>query len=94
MPLPEIAANEGNLPRYLIASTISLKPDVEVAPLASYNVFQVEKGLDHICKNRLEVTEMRSGGLLIKVPDRKSEDLFLNAKYIDCIPIKIYPTKS
>lgn len=89
VPLPEIAANEQHLPRYLIASAISSIPNIEVAPLASYNVFQVERGLDFISRNRLDVTEMRSGDLLIKVPDNKVAEQYLKANYIDCIPVKI-----
>lgn len=89
VPLPEIAVNEQHLPRYLVASAVSTKTNIEVAPLASYNVFQVERGLDFISKDRLEVTEMRSGDLLIKVPNNKVAELYLKSNFIDCIPVKI-----
>lgn len=89
VPLSPTSSNQQNLPRYLVASAVSLTEGVQVPPLASHNVFQVEKGLDFISRDRLEVKEMKSGDLLIKVPDSKSADKFLKASYIDCIPVKI-----
>lgn len=71
LPLPQSTDNQLNLPRYLVASTVSLEKDVDVLPLASHNVFQVERGLNFISRDRLEVKEMRSGDLLIKVQDKK-----------------------
>lgn len=89
IPLPAISSNQQHLPRYLVASAISLNKDTEVRSLASHNVFQVEKGLDHISCDRLEVKEMKSGDLLIKVPDNKTAEKFIKATYIDSIPVKI-----
>lgn len=87
--LPETEHNQQNLPRFLVASTIPQNEGLQTIPLAAYNVFQVEKGLNYISRDRLEVKEMKSGDLLIKVPDSKTADKFLKAKYIDNIPVKI-----
>ena len=88
-PLPENSTNELMRPRYLVASTISSVLNEEVKPLASYNPFQVEKGLNHISEESLEVTKMRSGDLLIKVPNNIVAEKFLRAKLIDFIAVKI-----
>ena len=88
-PLPENSTNELMRPRYLVASTISSVLNEEVKPLASYNPFQVEKGLNHISEESLEVTKMRSGDLLIKVPHNIVAEKFLRAKLIDFIAVKI-----
>lgn len=49
----------------------------------------MEKGLDKISTDCIEVNKMRSGDLLMKVPDRKTTEKFMKATYIDVIPVKI-----
>lgn len=89
LPLPTVYSHERNMPRYLVATTISFKENEIPRSLASYNVFQVEKGLNHISTDRLEVNEMKSGDLLIKVANHEIAEKFLKAKHIDSIPVKI-----
>lgn len=87
-PLPLPTQCDQYRPRYIVASTRPTKEDEEVLPLASYNVFQVERGLNYISTCRLEVNEMRSGDLLIKVPDNKTAEKFLKTSFLDNIPVK------
>ena len=82
VPLPEITTLSSCFNVY---ERFSSKSD----PYFLLQCFQVKRGLDFISKNRLEVTEMRSGDLLIKVPNNKVADQLLKAKYIDCIPVEI-----
>lgn len=87
IPLPQPSLNDNNYPQFLVASTRTQKEGTECLPLSSYNVFRVEKGLNFISRNRLEVNEMRNGDLLIKVADGKTADKFLKATHIDTIPV-------
>ena len=50
----------------------------EPKALSSYNVFQIEKGLNYISKDYLEVNEMRSGDLMIKTPNLKVAQKFMH----------------
>ncbi|KAI8119393.1 hypothetical protein CVS40_9281 [Lucilia cuprina] len=89
VPLPEPNVNDQYRPRYLVASTRQITENTEVSPLLSYNVFQVERGLNFISRERMNVTAMKSGDLLIKVADNKIAEKFLRASFIDTIPVKI-----
>lgn len=88
VPLPEVN-NDEHIPRYLVASAIKISESVEVKPLSAYNVFQIEKGLNFITRDYLDVTEMRSGDLMIKASNLKAAQKFLKAKHIDIVPVKI-----
>ena len=87
-PSTYFTQDERNIPRYLIASTIADK-EKTIRPQASYNVFRVKKGLKYIFADYLEVNEMRTGDLLIKVLNSKSADKFLKDSYIDNIRVII-----
>lgn len=89
LPLPTVIPNDDHIPRYLVASALAQSENSETKPLASYNVFQIEKGLNIISRDYLDVTEMRSGDLMIKTADMKSAKKFLKAKYIDIVPVTI-----
>lgn len=89
VPLPTKQPNYDDLPRFLIASATSLDSSTEVKPLASYNVFQIGRGIKHICHEYTEITELRSGDLMIKANNLKAAKKFLNAKFIDVVPVKI-----
>lgn len=89
MPLPQTIQTEEHIPRYLVASALPANETSEPKSLASYNVFQIEKGLNHISKDYIEVNEMRSGDLMIKTPNLKVAEMFLKAKLIDVVPVKI-----
>ncbi|XP_017476144.1 PREDICTED: uncharacterized protein LOC108366308, partial [Rhagoletis zephyria] len=88
-PLPEIKQNDDHIQRYLIATAIASKNGEEVRPLSSYNVFQIEKGLKHISTEYTEVTELKSGDLLIKTRNLKAAEKFLKATHVDIVPVKI-----
>ena len=94
MPLPQTLNNEEHIPRYLVASAQPTNEITEPKALSSYNVFQIEKGLNYISKDYLEVNEMRSGDLMIKTPNLKVAQKFMNAKYIDIVPVQITLHKS
>ena len=85
--LPHLITNEDDIPRYIIAAS---KPkDTEHAtPLASFNVFIVEKGLKCISREYSEVTEMKSGDLLIKVNNIKAAEKFIRSSTVAGIPVK------
>ncbi|XP_065355476.1 uncharacterized protein LOC135949950 [Calliphora vicina] len=89
IPLPQVLQAEEHIPRYLVASALPASETIQAKTLASYNVFQIEKGLNHISKDYLEVNEMRSGDLMIKTPNLKVAQKFLNAKLIDLVPVQI-----
>ena len=89
VPLPGVLNNDDHIPRYLIASSLPQSDSIETKPLSSYNVFQMEKGLNYISRDYLDITEMRSGDLMIKTTNMKSAQKFLKAKYIDTVPVKI-----
>ncbi|XP_017476052.1 PREDICTED: uncharacterized protein LOC108366233, partial [Rhagoletis zephyria] len=100
-PLPETTQNDDHIPRYLIASATGPKIGETATgiaqvtrPLASYNVFQIEKGLKHISTDYTEVTELKSGDLLIKVSNLKAADKFIKATHIDLVPVKITSHRS
>lgn len=88
-PLPISKTNHEHLPRYLIATSVSLEKSIKAKSLASYNTFQVARGLKHICPYFTEVIDMKSGDLLIKANNLKAANKFLSAKYIDNIPVSI-----
>ncbi|KAI8124675.1 hypothetical protein CVS40_4999 [Lucilia cuprina] len=89
IPLPSFIPNDDHIPRYLVASALAQSDNSETKPLAAYNVFQIEKGLNFISRDYLDITEMRSGDLMIKTADMKSAKKFLKAKYIDVVPVTI-----
>ncbi|XP_053960450.1 uncharacterized protein LOC128864725 [Anastrepha ludens] len=89
VPLPVPKQNDDHIPRFLVASAIGPLVDDKIRPLSSYNVFQIERGLRHICADNIVVTELRSGDLLLKVENTKSAEKFLKATHIGIIPTKI-----
>lgn len=89
VPLPSAAPNDDHIPRFLVASAVSKTNGIETKPLADFNTFQIAKGLDFISKDYIDVTEMRNGDLMIKTTNLQSAKKFLNAKYLDTIPVKI-----
>ncbi|KNC32281.1 hypothetical protein FF38_12920 [Lucilia cuprina] len=55
MPLPCIIQSEEHIPRYLVAKAKSSdSSETSVKPLASYNIFQIEKGLNYISSDYME----------------------------------------
>lgn len=89
VPLPTKQPNYDDLPRFLIASATSLDSTNQVKPLAAYNVFQIGRGIKHICREYTEITELRSGDLMIKANNLKAAKKFMSAKFIDIVPVKI-----
>lgn len=81
--------DDRHLPRFLVATALPESANSEPKPLASYNVFQIGKGLDYISTDYIDVTEMRNGDLMIKTKDLNSAQKFIRAKYIDVVPVKI-----
>lgn len=51
MPLPTIIPNDDHIPRYLVASAVSQSNSTETKTLASYNVFQIERGVNAISRD-------------------------------------------
>ncbi|XP_017464402.1 PREDICTED: uncharacterized protein LOC108357841, partial [Rhagoletis zephyria] len=80
--------DDDHIPRYVVAKAIGSKPDQNVPPLSSHNVFQIEK-LQHISKEYTEVTELKSGDFLIKTNNLKAAQKCMKASYIDLIPVQI-----
>ncbi|XP_055910798.1 uncharacterized protein LOC129945161 [Eupeodes corollae] len=99
-PLPTISSNDDNIPRYIVISglekIVNGKDDEteKLRPLSSYNLFQINRGLEHISKEILEVKSMRSGDLLVKVANLQTASKFMKQNYIDSIPVKITPHNS
>lgn len=91
IPLPTKQPNYDDLPRFLIASATSSDPAISAKPLASYNVFQIGRGIKYISREYSEITELRSGDLMIKANNLKAAKKFLSAKLIDSVPVKIVP---
>ncbi|XP_017466295.1 PREDICTED: uncharacterized protein LOC108359128 [Rhagoletis zephyria] len=89
VPLPEIKQNDDHIPCFLIASATGPTIEEKIRPLSSYNVFQIERGLKHICADSIVVTELRSGDLLIKTTNAKAADRFMKATHIGIRPVKI-----
>ena len=87
IPLPKIS-NDDHIPRYVILSA-KKSGEKEPRPLSSYNVFQIEKGLKFISKEYSEVTELRSGDLLVKTHNKKSAEKFIKANFVDIVPITV-----
>lgn len=85
----DTTVDDEQLPRFLVASTIPPKDASKHIPLAAHNVFQIGRGIDHISPNYLDISEMKSGDLLIKVADKKTAEKFIRATHIDCVPVKI-----
>lgn len=91
VPLPTKQPNYDDLPRFLIASATSPDSTNQVKPLAAYNVFQIGRGIKHICREYTEINELRSGDLMIKANNLKAAKKFISAKFIDIVPVKIVP---
>lgn len=84
-PLPPHSSNENNLTRYLMATAINTK---KMSYLEHWHRIMFVK-YKFICTDRLEVKEMKSSYLLVKLADSKMAEKFLKQMHIDCIPVKI-----
>lgn len=60
---------------YIFSATTNFTENIDISPkiLALYNIFQVKKGLNHISPDFLEVNEMKSGNLIFKTSDLKTD---------------------
>lgn len=85
IPLLEFKQCDDHIPRYFIIST-NVNKEISGKPLSSYNVFQIEKGLNYISKEYTGVVELKSGDLLLKANNLKTAEKFIKANHIDIIP--------
>lgn len=83
--------NDDNVPRYIVISGLEKdkKDPNNFRRLSTYNPIRINRGLEHISSDILEVKSMRSGDLLLKVLNLATADKFIKSKLIDSIPVKV-----
>ncbi|XP_055916085.1 uncharacterized protein LOC129948925 [Eupeodes corollae] len=87
-PEPPVINNDNNIPRFIVVTGLE-KTGENIRSLSSYNPIQINRGLEFISKDILEVKAMRSGDLLLKVLNVETANKFLKAKLVDSIPVKV-----
>ncbi|XP_055910520.1 uncharacterized protein LOC129944883 [Eupeodes corollae] len=83
-----VIQNDDNVPRYIVITGLEKEGD-QLRKLSTYNPIRINRGLEHISKDILEVKSMRSGDLLLKVLNVATADKFIKCKLIDSIPVKV-----